>query len=183
MKKLLVLLALLPAAPALADASTTVPPVFAAPSVGPAVDASNLPQGPALPITCESRFDALMSDLQSGKAISGANVSLLVGDQALAESPLLPSPGQGFNPIGGNAVRSGNKINGTSKVATPGNNMTSAPLTYVISKVDGKARLSWTYKGKNYASNIDSCSSGYWTSATSGSAIIVKLGPVQNPPQ
>lgn len=183
MKKLLVLLALLPAAPAFADTSAGMPHAFLAPSVGRAVDAGNLPPGPVQPITCESRFDSLIAALQGGKNIGGANVSLMIGEQALAESPHLPSSGQGFNPVGGTAVRSGNKINGASTVAAPSTNSTSAALTYVISKVDGKARLSWTYKGKNYASNIDSCSSGYWTAASASSAIIVKLGPLQDPPE
>jgi hypothetical protein len=160
MKKLLVLLAFLPAAP-----------VFAV----PVVPGGKLPGGvgPAEPLTCEKVFDSLIAKLQGQMNKLDSRVALLVGDDAFAESPILPP--SGFEDFGGTAQRSGNKINGTSKVAMPGYSSKSASLTYVISKVDGKARLSWTYNGLNYASNIDSCSSGYWTAATSKSAIIVKL--------
>lgn len=163
MKKLLVLLAFLPAAPG-----------FAVPSVGPTPPGNFPPGTVAEPLTCEKVFDSLIAKLQGLNNKLTSNVSLLVGDNALAESPTLP-PSSGFVDLGGTAQRSGNKINGTSKVAEPGYSSYSSPLTYVISKVDGKARLSWSYKGKNYASRIDSCSSGYWTAATSKSAIIVKL--------
>lgn len=170
MKKFLVLLALLPAAPAIAMADTA-----------PAIDASKLPPSSVLPTTCSARLDKLVADLQN-KTIGGADSVLMVGHTAYAESPSLPSSGGGFNPIGGSAKLVGTKIEGTSKVAVPGPGSSSSALTYVISKVDGTARISWTFKGKSYASNADNCSAGYWSASTAASSIVVKLGALQSPP-
>jgi hypothetical protein len=170
MKKLLVLLAFLPVAPAIAMATTA-----------PAIDASNLPPGTVMPTTCSARLDKLVADLQT-KNLGGADTVLMVGSTAYAESPTLPASGGGFNPVGGSAKLVGSKIEGTSKVAVPGPNASSSPLTYVISKVDGNARISWTFKGKTYASSADNCSGGYWSAATASSAIVVKLGALQSPP-
>lgn len=170
MKKLLALLAFLPAAPAFAQTMTAAPQV----------DVGNIPPGLPQLTSCSSRLDTLLVDLQT-KNISSANAVLMIGETALAESPSLPSSG-GFNPIGGTATKSGNKIAGSSKVAVPGTN-TSSALTYTLSNVDGTARLTWVYKGKSYASSVDSCSSGYWTAASATSAIVVKLGALQSPPK
>ncbi|MBK8236146.1 MAG: hypothetical protein IPK74_11350 [Deltaproteobacteria bacterium] len=170
MKKLLALLAFLPAAPAFAQTTTAAPQV----------DVGNIPPGLSQLNSCSSRLDTLLVDLET-KNIAGANAVLMIGETALAESPSLPGSG-GFNPIGGSAVKSGNKIAGSSKVAVPGTN-TSSVLTYTLSNVDGTARLTWVYKGKSYASSVDSCSSGYWTAASATSAIVVKLGALQSPPK
>jgi hypothetical protein len=184
MTKPLFLLALALAIPAHAHAQTMgVTPMLAlaAPQVdvGPAVGPGTV--GPVLVNDCAHKLDELVTGLSAGKSISGVDTVALVGNKALAESPHLPLGG-GFNPSGGTASLSAGKVSGKSHVATPGGN-TSNDLTFTISKSDGKARLTWKYQGTQYASVVDSCTSGYWTAASASSAIAIKLGPLQDPPR
>jgi hypothetical protein len=170
MKKFLLTLAFLPA----------VAPIASAGVPAPTANTSNLPSN-AAPLTCATVLDNLLGDLQT-KTISSVNSTLMVGELALAESPVLGGGGGGFNPVGGEAKLSSGKVVGTSHVAAPGAN-TRNDLAFTIAKVDGKARLTWTFKGKSYAAAVARCTNGYWTAANTSSAIVVKLGPLQDAPQ
>ncbi len=176
---MLSLLVLVPLAPTSVSASIPAGPSLPVMVVAPALQP--LPQGSTLPTSCESRLDGIVAELQAGKNIGGVNSTLIVGAQALAESPPLPV-GPGFPAIGGSAQRSGNTITGTSHVAAPGTNSRAA-VGFTISKLDGKARISWTYKGKSYAAGVDSCHHDYWTATSANSAIAIKLGARQDPPR
>lgn len=182
MKKLaLSLFVLVPMAPISAVASlpaTTTLPMLA-PSAAPAV--GNIPGNPVLVGSCATRLDTMVAELQAGKTIAGVDTTLLIGRQALAESPSLPV-GNGFSDVGGDAHRSGSTITGTSHVAAPGAN-SRANVTFTISKVDGKARLTWAYGGKSYGAVVDSCHHDYWTATAATSAIAIKVGDRQSPPE
>ena len=180
MKKLLLTLAFLPV-PALATAAVPMPAVQPVVAV-PTADVGNSLPSTATPITCATVFDKLTADLQT-KTISSVNSTLMVGELALAESPILGGgAGGGFNPVGGKAKLSSGKVVGTSHVAAPGGDSRS-DVGFSISKVDGKARINWTYKGKSYGSLVDSCGNGYWTAAGPSSAIVIKLGALQTAPE
>jgi hypothetical protein len=183
MKKLLLLVALAPIVPASAQATMPMPALqsfMLAPGTraGTSTSTGALPPGGIPLLDCANTFDKLVADLDD-KNISTVNSTLLVGEQALAESPALGGSGGGFNPTGGQAALAGGKINGTSYVAAPGGT-TRNDLVFSISKVSGKAKINWTHKGKAYASNVDSCSNGYWIASSASSAIAVKLGAPQS---
>lgn len=179
MKKLMLsLFVLVPMAPISAAAS--IPAAASLPVLALAPTVQNLPGGLPRP-TCEARLDGIVAELQAGKSIAGVNSTLIVDAQALAESPTLPVGG-GFPNTGGTAKRTGNTVTGTSHVAAPGGNSRS-DVAFTIAKVDGVARISWTYKGKAYAAGVDSCHHDYWTATAATSAIAIKLGARQDPPQ
>lgn len=185
MKKLLLsLFVIAPMVPVTAAASTPVGALVPLMLVAP-IQVGDAPAGgipganPGMPLlTCEGALDKMVADLQAGKMISQVNSTLIVGEQALAESPHFPLGG--FNVAGGTATRSGSTIVGTSHVAAPGTT-SGADLKFTIDKANGKARLKWSYAGKNHTSYVDGCASGYWIASNSSSAIAIKIGALVSP--
>lgn len=178
-KLIITALALAPLSSAVANSTVQTPAIAAA--LAPTID---VPPGGSLPtlMNCSTALDKLASDMQT-KTVSGVNTVVLIEQQALAEAPSnLGSNGGGFPQFGGDIQLTAGKIAGTSHVASPGAT-SRKDVTFRFSKVDGKARLDWTYAGKSYGSAVDSCASGYWTAATNKSAIAIKLGPLVSPPE
>ncbi len=185
---LLSLFVIVPMVPVAAAASTPVGALFPLMLAGPTRTLTEAPSSanPGLTpggvqqlLTCEGALDEMVADLQAGKVIPQVNSTLITGETARAESPHFPLSG-GFNVSGGTATRSGSTIVGTSHVAAPGST-SGADLQFTIDKYNSKARLEWTYAGKNYASFVDGCASGYWIASSSTSAIAIKIGAVVTP--
>lgn len=170
---LVLVLALVPFAPAVMAAPTTAP--------------DHAQQGATQPVAtgvkallgCSAMFDKLLSDLQAGKIITAVNSTLIDGEVALAESPKLPLQG-GFQGTLSSATLSGETVAIKSHIAAPGGN-TSADMSASLEKSGDKVRLRWSYRGKSHSSMVDACTSGYWTASDSSSAIAVKLAAPMTP--
>jgi hypothetical protein len=128
----------------------------------------------ALPISCTTVFDGLITKLKAGDKLNSVHTTLIDGEVAYAEGKM---PAQsGFVPPPSSARLIGQTVAIQSLMTAPSNTGSSSKLMAVLEKAGDKVRLKWTHAGKTHTSTVDTCSSGFWTAADATSAFVVKLG-------
>jgi len=135
-------------------------------------------------VSCHSMLDSVIAEMKErgNNPKVRAYSTLLVGESAYAEGAMITNVG-GFISVGGDAAPSGAGISGNGNLGALPKNAVHRLSFEIVKGTSGKVKLKWSFRGKNYQGDVNSCTSRYWTatanSAIASSAIAIKLGAVQ----
>lgn len=129
----------------------------------------------ALP--CHTVLSSIMQKMKTPeyKDEVGATAMVMARDEGYAES--CRGGGEGFCDPGTDMTIMSDELAGSMSLTEYRSN-NQVTLGFRLAIIDGVAKIKWRFKGKSYTGEVDACSGGYWTAATSTSAIVVR---VENP--